>query len=222
MKPDVGLRGRGGARDMKNFFLAILVVLGLQWGVAGPAHAGFAEGASAYNARNYTLALKEISPLAKAGHADAQHLMGLMYYMGRGVTRDYKQAFAWHMKAAGQGKVDAQYVVGAMYYTGNSVPQDQKHAVTWFRKAAEQGHAEAQHALGLMYRYHVAGVPHDPVLAYMLWNLAAAGGNRNAVDQRAAIAKRMTQEQIEEAQALSRTWKPGTPLPATSKTGGDA
>ena len=124
---------------MKKLLIAIAFVLGLQ----ASAHAGFAEGASAYNARNYALALKEIVPLAKAGHADAQHLLGLMYYMGRGVARDYKQAFAWHHKAAQQGKADAQYVVGAMYYTGNAVPQDQKHAVTWFRKAAEQGHAEA-------------------------------------------------------------------------------
>jgi TPR repeat protein len=207
---------------MKTPFFAVLLALCLQFGLLGRPQAGFPEGASAYNARNYALALKEVTPLAKAGHAEAQHLLGLMYYMGRGVPRDYKQAFAWHQKAALQGKADAQYVVGAMYYTGNSVPQDQKHAVTWFRKAAEQGHAEAQNALGLMYRYHVAGVPQDVVLAYMLYNLAAAGGNRNAVDQRAAIAKRMTQEQIEEAQALSRTWKPGTALPATSKTGGDA
>ena len=206
---------------MKKIFLVTLLAIGLQFGLQASARAGFAEGASAYNARNYALALKEINPLAKAGNPDAQHLLGLMYYMGRGVTRDYKQAFAWHLKAAEQGKADAQYVVGAMYYTGNAVPQDQKHAVTWFRKAAEQGHAEAQHALGLMYRYHVAGLPQDSVLAYMLWNLAAAGGNRNAVDQRAAIAKRMRQEQIEEAQALSRTWKPGTQLPTASKTGAD-
>jgi TPR repeat protein len=201
---------------MKKFTVAILFALGL----CGSAQAGFPEGASAYNARNYTLAMREIAPLARAGNPDAQHLLGLMYYMGRGVARDYKQAFAWHLKAAEQGKADAQYVVGAMYYTGNAVPQDQKHAVTWFRKAAEQGHGEAQHALGLMYRYHVAGVPGDPVIAYMLWNLAAAGGNHNAVGQRAAIAKTMTQEQIEEAQALSRTWKVGTALPTQSKTGG--
>jgi TPR repeat protein len=201
---------------MKKFTVAILFALGL----CGSAQAGFPEGASAYNARNYTLAMREIAPLARAGNPDAQHLLGLMYYMGRGVARDYKQAFAWHLKAAQQGKADAQYVVGAMYYTGNAVPQDQKHAVTWFRKAAEQGHGEAQHALGLMYRYHVAGVPGDPVIAYMLWNLAAAGGNHNAVGQRAAIAKTMTQEQIEEAQALSRTWKVGTALPTQSKTGG--
>lgn len=191
----------------------------LALGVTGTAMAGFTEGANAYNARNYALALKEITPLAKAGNADAEHLLGLMYYMGRGVPRDYKQAFAWHYKAALQGKADAQYVIGAMYYTGNAVPQDQKLAVTWFRKAAEQGHPDAQHALGLMYRYHVAGMPQDMVIAYMLWNLAAANGHRSATEQRAIIARQMTQEQIEEAQALSRTWKPGTPLPTQSRTG---
>jgi TPR repeat protein len=203
---------------MKKLLVAIILALGLQTG----AMAGFTEGANAYNARNYALALKEITPLAKAGHADSQHLLGLMYYMGRGVPRDYKQAFAWHHKAALQGKADAQYVIGAMYYTGNSVPQDQKEAVLWFRKAAEQGHAEAQYALGLMYRYHVAGMPQDSVLAYMLWNLAAASGNKNATEQRASITRQMTEEQIDEAQAMSRSWKPGQPLPTQSHSGAGA
>ena len=203
---------------MKKILVAITLVLGLH----GSALAGFTEGANAYNARNYALALKEIAPLAKAGNADAQHLLGLMYYMGRGVQRDYAQALIWHRKAALAGKADAQYIVGAMYYTGNSVPQDQRLAVAWFRKAAEQGHAEAQHALGLMYRYHVAGMPQDVVLAYMLWNLAAASGNANATEQRASIARQMTQEQIEEAQAMSRAWRVGTPLPTVSRSGSSA
>jgi TPR repeat protein len=200
---------------MRKHIVAILLALGLH----SSAMAGFTEGANAYNARNYALALKEITPLAKSGNADAEHLLGLMYYMGRGVQRDYKQAFAWHYKAALQGKADAQYVIGAMYYTGNAVPLDQKLAVTWFRKAAEQGHADAQHALGLMYRYHVAGMPQDMVIAYMLWNLAAASGHHSATEQRAIIARQMTQEQIEEAQSLSRNWKPGTALPTQSRTG---
>jgi TPR repeat protein len=201
---------------MRKLTVAILFALGLH----GSAMAGLTEGANAYNARNYALALKEIIPLARAGNADAEHLLGLMYYMGRGVPRDYKQAFSWHYKAAVQGKADAQYVIGAMYYTGNAVPQDQKLAVQWFRKAAEQGHPDAQHALGLMYRYHVAGMPQDMVIAYMLWNLAAANGNRSATEQRAILARQMTQEQVEEAQSLSRNWKPGTPLPTQSRTGG--
>lgn len=200
---------------MKKLILAMSIALG----AAGPASAGFPEGASAYNAKNYSRALKEIVPLAKAGHADAQHLLGLMYYMGRGVTIDYRAALAWHRRAAEQGKADAQYVVGAMYYTGNSVEADPKQAVAWFRKAASKGHAEAQYALALMYRYHAGGLPHDKVLAYMLWNLAAAGGNPNAAEQRAAIAKRMTPEQIDEAQALTRAWQPGKPLPVSSRTG---
>jgi TPR repeat protein len=203
---------------MKKLTIAILLALG----VHGAAMAGFSEGATAYNARNYALALKEIMPLARAGNADAEHLLGLMYYMGRGVPRDYKQAFAWHYKAAQHGKADAQYVVGAMYYTGNAVPQDERLAVQWFQKAAEQGHPDAQYALGLLYRNHVAGVPQDVVIAYMLWNLAAANGHKNAVQQRAALARQMSEEQIEEAQTLSRNWKPGTPLPTQSRSGAQA
>ncbi len=199
---------------MKKIIIAMLFATGVQQS----AQAGFVEGATAYNNKNYPLAYKEIVPLAKAGDADAEHLLGLMYYMGRGVAQDYRQAMAWHRKAAQQGKADAQYVVGAMYYTGNAVLQDYKQAIIWFRKAAEQGHAEALQVLGLMYRYHIGGVPQDNVIAYMLWNLAAAKGSANAVEQRAAVVKKMTQEQIEEGQALSTAWKPGTPLTLRSKS----
>ena len=201
---------------MKKLFLAI----GLACGLQHAALAGFTEGANAYNAKNYAQAYQEIVPLAQAGNADAEHLLGLMYYMGRGVPQDYAQALVWHRKAALQGKADAQYVVGAMYYTGNAVIQDHRQAVVWFRKAAEQGHAEAQQVLGLMYRYHFGGMPQDKVIAYMLWNLAAAKGSANAIGQRAALVRSMTQEQIEEGQALSAAWKPGTPLPRLSKSGG--
>ena len=198
----------------------LIMAIGIAFSLHGNAIAGFVEGATAYNNKNYAVAYKEILPLARAGNADAQHLLGLMYNMGRGVRQDYKEALAWHRKAATQGKADAQYVVGAMYYTGNAVIQDHQQAVGWFRKAAEQGHAQAQQVLGLMYRYHIGGVPQDNVLAYMLWNLAAASGNVNAAEQRSSVIKQMTEEQIEEGQALSAAWKPGKALPRSSRTGG--
>jgi hypothetical protein len=186
----------------------------LLWlGLHGPASAGFAEGAEAYREHNFALALKEIAPLAQEGNADAQHLLGLMYYMGRGVPRDDKTAFAWHYKAAQQGMPAAEYMIGAMYYTGHAVPQDQKLAVAWFRKAAGHGQPDAQYALGLMVRYHVGGVPEDAVVAYMLWNLAAARGHRKAREQRDDLARHMTGQQIDEAQTRSRHWRPGMPLP---------
>ena len=60
------------------------------------------------------------------------------------------------------------------------------------------------------------------LMGYVSQVLAAAGGNANATQHRADIAKHMTAEQIEEAQALSRAWKPGMALPTSSRTGGDA
>jgi TPR repeat protein len=197
---------------MKKQLLALMLGMALH----GPSSADLAAGVAAYNERNYALALQEVMPLAGAGNADAQHLLGLMYYMGQGVQRDDEQAFAWQYKAALQGKAAAQYMVGAMYYTGNAVPQDRILAVTWFRKAAEQGQPDAQYTLGLMYRYHVAGLPEDTVIAYMLWNLAAAKGNRRASEQRADIARQMTDAQIVKAQCLSRHWQPGMTLPSRS------
>jgi hypothetical protein len=50
----------------------------------------------------------------------------------------------------------------------------------------------------------------------MLWNLAAANGHRDAVAQRSALARSMTEEQIAEAQRMSRDWRRGTSLPARS------
>ena len=59
---------------MKKLIITLLMLLTIQL----PAWAGFAEGASAYNNKNYALAYTEILPLAKTGNADAQHLLGLM------------------------------------------------------------------------------------------------------------------------------------------------
>ena len=63
------------------------------------------------------------------------------------------------------------------------------------------------------------GVPKDFVLAYMLSNLGTTGGSEHGRNVREIIIKSMTPRQIEEAQALTRNWKVGTPLPTKSKTG---
>jgi TPR repeat protein len=202
---------------MKKILLGMTLAMAVQM----PAVAGYKEGIAAYTAKNYVVAMRELKPLAKAGLTDAQYMVGLMYYTGRGVPQDYRQSAAWQQIAAGKGKADAQYILGSMYYTGQGVPQDYALAVSWFRKAAEQGHAEAQYLLGLMYRHHAGGMPRDLVIAYMLWNLAAASGSSNAFDQRTALVKHMNKAQIEEGQALSSAWRVGMALPASSKTGAD-
>ena len=88
---------------------------------------------------------------AEAGNADAQALLGLYYFNGIGVERDYNQAVVWLTKAAQQGNVHAQVLLGNCYLNGWGITQDYKQAITWLTKAANQGNAEAQYSLGLWY-----------------------------------------------------------------------
>jgi TPR repeat protein len=88
---------------------------------------------------------------------------------------------------------------------GRGVPQDDVEAAKWYPQAAEQGHADAQYNLGLMYA-NGEGVAEDDVMGYMWWDLAAAQGYEAAKENKGMISKRMTPEQIAEAQKLSREW----------------
>ena len=112
---------------------------------------------------------------AERGEAKAQHYLGAMYAVGKGVPKDYAQAAVWHRKAAEQGLAEAQYALGLMYAEGKGVPQNSTQAVTWFRKAAEQGDARAQFTLGWM---HVEGkgVPQDYAQAVVWYRKGAEQG----------------------------------------------
>jgi uncharacterized protein len=52
------------------------------------------------------------------------------------------------------------------------------------------------------------GVPQDYALAHKWWNLAGSNGVKQAVGNRNILEKKMTQQQIAEAQRLARNWKP--------------
>src|SRR4051812_33649046 len=69
--------------------------------------------------------------LAQKGDARAQTNLGLMFYVGRVVERDYKQAAKWFGQAAAQGDAVAQTNLGSMYLYGEGVPQDLVRAHMW-------------------------------------------------------------------------------------------
>ena len=168
------------------------------------------EAWAAFQAGDYDTALSILRPLAEQGDVVAQGSLGFMYDNGRGVPQDYAEAVKWYRKAAEQGDAFAQGRLGFMYDNGYGVPQDYAEAVKWYRKAAEQGDAVAQTSLGVMY-YKGYGVPQDYVQAHMWFNLAAAGGDAavdNAADSkvRDILAKKMTPDQLAEAQRMAREW----------------
>ena len=123
--------------------------------------------------------IEAIRTRAIAGEADAQAVLGFMYYDGEGVPQDDVEAVVWYRQGAEQGHAGAQVNLGAMYATGEGVPQDDVEAVAWWRKSAEQGHAGAQVNLGAMYDTG-RGVPQDDTEAVAWYRQAAEQGHAEA------------------------------------------
>ena len=98
-------------------------------------------------------------------------------------------------------------MLGDCYRLGAEMLKNEIEGAKWYRKAAEQGNAEAQSLLGACY-WEGQGVPKDYVLAYMWLNLSAAAGDALAQKARESVEKKMSPEQITEAQRMCREWKP--------------
>ena len=147
------------------------------------------------------------------GYAPAQTMLGRMYEDGWGVGHDLDEALKWYRTAAAQGDAEAQYRIGVTYRYGRGALIDSVQAAEWFRQAADQGYVLAQFELGMIYWMGAKvalspGIPKDPVLAYMWFDLAAKGGLPEAAKYRDTVDNGMASEEIEEAENLVREWKP--------------
>lgn len=80
-------------------------------------------------------------------------------------------------------------------------------ALKELRPLAHQGDARAQRIVGILYRDGLA-VPQDFVQAHMWLNLAAAAGEADAANERDDLVRRMTPDQVAEAQHLAAVWQP--------------
>ncbi|NQU61472.1 MAG: trypsin-like peptidase domain-containing protein [Rhodospirillales bacterium] len=78
------------------FSLLLILITGL------PVQADFLAGFDAYKRGDFTAAYLEWEPLASAGDAVAQFNIGALYENGRGVPKDYAQAYRWYRQAAEQ------------------------------------------------------------------------------------------------------------------------
>jgi TPR repeat protein len=62
------------------------------------------QGKVCFQQQQYDKAFVKLLPLAKQGNADAQYAVGYMYYYGKGVIENSKQAQYWINLAAQQGQ----------------------------------------------------------------------------------------------------------------------
>ena len=65
--------------------------------------------------------------------------LALYYYEGRGVTRDYGEAFLWFEKAAKKGNAKAMEKLGDCYMNGQGVKADYRMAEKCYKKAEKLG-----------------------------------------------------------------------------------
>ena len=94
-------------------------------------------------------------------------------------------------------------------------------ALDQWRASAESGDRRAMLALG---RLHVQGlgVLQDYVQAHVWFNLAASRDEAAALDEREAVAAKMTPEQVARAQKLAAAWRPGASETAAASGVADA
>jgi TPR repeat protein len=89
-------------------------------------------------------AYTELAPAAKAGNADAEELIGIMYAMGLGVERDDVRAFEWYLRSSMKGHPGSQSAVGWYYEVGRGMPApDLTRAYMWYTLSAIGGDPDA-------------------------------------------------------------------------------
>ena len=92
----------------------------------------------------FTEAREVLLPMANAGNADAEELIGVMYAMGLGVEQDRRRAFEWYMRASLKGHAGAQSGIAWYYETGMGLPaHDLVRGYMWYVLSAIGGDPDA-------------------------------------------------------------------------------
>lgn len=113
--------------------------------ISAPVHAkNLTDALRLMRAGQYVEAMAAFEPLAAAGNADAEELIGVMYAMGLGVARDDERAFEWYLRASLKGHPGAQSGIGWYYETGRGVAAvDLVRAYAWYVLSAIGGDPDA-------------------------------------------------------------------------------
>ncbi|WP_192360229.1 tetratricopeptide repeat protein [Mesorhizobium mediterraneum] len=133
---------------------------------------------SLHAAKRFDEALAWYEKAAGKGYAPAQNNVGMMYFNGEGLERNYTLAFKWYEGAAKQAYPPALYQIGMMYANGFGVEQDYAEAMKWLQAASDKQYLDATYQVAMMY-YGGLGVPRDKATAY---NTFAYAGMNAHVD----------------------------------------
>jgi TPR repeat protein len=156
-------------------------------------------------AQDFSSARTWASKAASQGDPWAMRIMGLIYFEGLGVEANHWRAVDYFRRAADAGEMNAQFNLAVIYYEGKLAQQSYDKALMLYKRSADQGNAKAQHNLGLMLANGI-GTSQDRIEAYKWFMLAGSDDAVAATTEMQAIAPRMTQTEIAQAQERAELW----------------
>ncbi len=109
----------------------------------GDVQAQFDLGQALWKRGEYKDALPWIERAAKAGHVDAEYLLGMAFLTGRGTLQNYRAALEHFQTSARHGHIEGQYQLGLLYREGLAAQRDKESAYQWLNIAAAHGHEAA-------------------------------------------------------------------------------
>ena len=166
-------------------------------------------------------AARWVRKAAEQGHAEAQFHFASITDQGAGVEQDKIEAMKWFLLAAEGGDSAAQNEVGLSHRFGHrGLKRDAAKGYYWLQKSAESSDEVGQFNLANLY-YDGGDDTTDYTLAYFLYVLANRAWPDARKEEQEKLRVRLTPGQIQEAEDLIASWRPGTPLPTASKTGKD-
>ncbi len=125
--------------------IALLILTASPARAVDATDAAFKRGLAAYNSGAFTEAAQIWSPLADQGSAIAQSSLGLLYYSGSGVRKDYRRARKLFLEAAKRNVPEAQMFLSLMYRRGDGVRQSYLMSYMWCDIAVSAGHEAASY-----------------------------------------------------------------------------
>ena len=186
---------------------------------AAPAEIGAA--VERYKAGHPDQAIELLRPLAAAGDADAQYLLGnIIYGLAESTDlADTADAITWYRMAASRDHAQASYALGVIYANQWRKSKDPQHAgiaEAWYQKAADLGY---EPALGQLMQLAARDRSNPPAGKSLTYTNSSFSSSRDTGNNGETGSNRLEQPESASpgAQAISELDNIGDPVAEANK-----
>ncbi|HYD17050.1 MAG TPA: hypothetical protein VEF76_01060 [Patescibacteria group bacterium] len=179
----------------------------------------FARGKRAYDRGDWMKAIADLRPLAEYGDVRGMMLLGNMYAVGNGVSKDEREAFGLYHRAAMLGNTEGMVAIAAMYQRGIGVGLNTRLAIGWFERAARLGDQTGAFFYAIHNFQGSKGTTYDlkadHLAAYKWFRIAATNGDNKRIRNEAfklalRLEEKLPPDQVIDAKKEVAGWAPDT------------